>query len=139
MVRLLISETEEYLAGLSGDGRVRTATIATGKLAAPYLEKLEEKIRGKFPGVTCRVVPIRNDFFGEMITVSGLVTGGDLKKQLGGMPLGEQLLLPVNMLRSGEQVFLDDVTVQELEQTLQIKVRIVESSGQDFVKAVIGS
>lgn len=139
MVRLLISETEEYLAGLSGDGRVRTATIATGKLAAPYLEKLVEKIRGKFPGVTCRVVPIRNDFFGEMITVSGLVTGGDLKKQLGGMPLGEQLLLPVNMLRSGEQVFLDDVTVQELEQTLQIKVRIVESSGQDFVKAVIGS
>ena len=51
---------------------------------------------------------------------------------------GEELLLPVNMFRAGEQVFLDDVTVQELEQTLQIKVRIVKSTGQDFVHAVIG-
>ncbi|MSS15176.1 DUF512 domain-containing protein [Lachnospiraceae bacterium Oil+RF-744-WCA-WT-11] len=138
MVRLLIEETRASLAQLNGDGRHRKAAIATGKLAAPYLAKLVKEIQGKFPNISCRVIPIRNDFFGEMITVSGLITGSDLKKQLRGQELGEELLLPVNMFRAGEQVFLDDVTVQELEQTLQIKVRIVKSTGQDFVHAVIG-
>ena len=138
MVRLLIEETRASLAQLNGDGRHRRAAIATGKLAAPYLAKLVKEIQGKFPNISCRVIPIRNDFFGEMITVSGLITGSDLKKQLRGQELGEELLLPVNMFRAGEQVFLDDVTVQELEQTLQIKVRIVKSTGQDFVHAVIG-
>ena len=138
MVRLLIEETSASLAQLNGDGRHRSAAIATGKLAAPYLDKLVEEIQEKFPNISCRVIPIRNDFFGEMITVSGLITGSDLKKQLRGQELGEELLLPVNMFRAGEQVFLDDVTVQELEQTLQIKVRIVKSTGQDFVHAVIG-
>lgn len=139
MVRLLISETEEYLKSLGGDGRVRKTTIATGKLAAPFLSSLLDEIRKKFPNVSSRIVPIRNEFFGETITVSGLITGTDLKKQLKGLDLGDELLLPVSMLRSGEEIFLDDVTVQELEQSLQIKVRIVESSGQDFVKAVTGS
>ena len=138
MVRLLIEETKAGLAQLKGDGRHRKAAIATGRLAAPYLEKLVKEIQEKFPNISCRVIPIRNDFFGEMITVSGLITGSDLKKQLRGQELGEELLLPVNMFRAGEQVFLDDVTVQELEQTLQIKVRIVKSTGQDFVHAVIG-
>ena len=81
---------------------------------------------------------ITNHFFGETITVSGLITGKDLMEQLKEKPLGEELLLPVNMLRSGERVFLDDVTVEELEKALQIKVRIVKSSGQDLVTAVTG-
>ena len=138
MVRLLIEETRASLAQMKGDGRRRRAAIATGRLAAPYLDQLVKEIQEKFPNISCRVIPIRNDFFGEMITVSGLITGSDLKKQLRGQELGEELLLPVNMFRAGEQVFLDDVTVQELEQTLQIRVRIVKSTGQDFVHAVIG-
>ena len=116
----------------------RTVTIATGKLTCSTIQDFADRLMEVFPSLTINVYAIRNDFFGEMITVSGLITGSDLKKQLRGQELGEELLLPVNMFRAGEQVFLDDVTVQELEQTLQIKVRIVKSTGQDFVHAVIG-
>ena len=90
-----------------------------------------------FPGLQIHVFAIRNDFFGETITVSGLITGQDLISQLQGRPLGDCLLLPCNMLRSGEEVFLDDVTVSELEEALQVKVDIVKSSGQDFIDAVL--
>lgn len=138
MMRLLISEVREYLSGLEGDRRRRRTTIATGRLAAPYLSKLVDEIRIKFPNVTCRIVPVRNDFFGELITVSGLLTGTDIRTQLQGLDLGDELLLPVNVLRSGEHVLLDDVTVEDLEKTLQIKIGIVESGGQDLVNAVIG-
>ena len=84
-----------------------------------------------------QVYQIENRFFGEKITVAGLITGQDLMEQLKGKELGERLLLPCNMLRSGENVFLDDVTVEELEKTLQIPIHIVESSGQSFVQEVI--
>ena len=73
----------------------------------------------------------------EKITVSGLITGQDLKAQLKDQALGEKLLLPCNMFRSQEEVFLDDVTLSELEETLQVKVDIVKSSGQDFINAII--
>ncbi len=69
--------------------------------------------------------------------MSGLITGGDLIRQLRGKPLGSRLLLPVNMFRSGENVFLDDVTKEEVEKALQVPVNIVKSSGQDFVGAVL--
>ena len=91
-----------------------------------------------FPLLKIHVYDIRNDFFGEMITVSGLLTGQDLIEQLREQELGEVLFLPENILRSGEDVFLDDVTVAELETALQVSVDIVKSSGQDFVDAVIG-
>ena len=81
---------------------------------------------------------MKNDFFGEMITVSGLLTGRDLKAQLTGKDLGEELLLPINMLRSDERVFLDDVTVDELSQALDIPVRIVDTPGRALVDAVTG-
>ncbi len=73
-----------------------------------------------------------------MITVSGLITGKDLIAQLRGKELGERLLLPCNMFRSGEEVFLDDITLPELEEALQVKIDIVKSSGQDFIEAVKG-
>ena len=78
-------------------------------------------------------------FFGERITVAGLITGQDLTAQLAGRDLGEELLLPANMLRSGENVFLDDMTVEQVEETLQIKTVIVESDGRSFVEAVTGN
>ncbi len=116
----------------------REISIATGRLAAPLIRELCAEIQRYYPLLAVHVYEIRNDFFGESITVSGLITGTDLMHQLKGQPLGRELLLPVNMLRSGEQVFLDDVSVEELEKALQIKVRIVKSSGQDFVAAVTG-
>ena len=82
------------------------------------------------------VYEIRNDFFGEKITVSGLLTGRDLKKQLKGQPLGEKLLLPCNLLRSGEEVFLDDMTPAELEKALQVPIHIVKSDGKSLLEAL---
>lgn len=138
MVRLLENEVEEELELLHGDERERTVTIATGKLAAPLLTRLTEQIAQKFPQVKTNVIPIENRFFGERITVAGLLTGQDLKNQLLEQELGEELLLTEHMLRDGECVFLDDMTVDELSGALQVPVTIVKSDGKAFLQAVLG-
>ena len=138
MLRLLLNEAKEELAMLEGDDRERTVTAATGRLAAPYLEQIAALVREKYPRLTIRIRPIRNDFFGERITVSGLITGQDLIAQLKDEELGEELLLPLNMFRSGEEVFLDDLTRSDAEEALQVPVNIVKSSGRAFVDALIG-
>ena len=112
-------------------------TIATGYLAAPFIKMLAEKIMAVYDEIDIDVAAIRNDFFGEKITVSGLITGQDLKKQLKERNLGERLILPCNMLRAGENVFLDDYTVEELEQELGIPVAVADSSGRDLVETVL--
>ena len=138
MMRLLFNEVQEALSKVTGDGRTREISLATGYLMYPYIGKILEEIRKKFPNITTHLYAIRNEFFGERITVSGLITGGDLMKQLKDKPLGERLLLPCNMLKIGEPVFLDDFTLQEVEDSLQVKTDIVKSSGQDLLDAVIG-
>lgn len=115
----------------------RIISIATGKLAAPLLRKLAAEFICYHPDVDIRVYEIRNDFFGEKITVSGLLTGQDLKKQLTGQELGEKLLLPCNLLRSGEEVFLDDMTLGELQKALQVPIHIVKSDGQSLYDELI--
>lgn len=138
MLRLLHEEFTEALAQAAGDANLKKeVSIATGRLAGPFLEQLVSALVEKYPNVDVHVYPIRNDFFGEMITVSGLLTGQDLKKQLSVVPLGEKLLLPCNMVRSEERDFLDDVTVEELEKTLQVPIDIVKSSGTDLLEAIL--
>jgi putative radical SAM enzyme (TIGR03279 family) len=137
MVRLLKEEVDACLADLPGDDRKRKVTIATGELAAPYLREHVASIRGKYPGVEAQVITVKNEFFGGKITVAGLLTGQDLVNQLKGKDLGEELLLTTNMLKSDEPVFLDDMTVEQLQTALQIKVSIVESSGNDFVNCIL--
>ena len=137
MIRLLTTEVHEALDELEGDEEEEELSIATGKLAAVYLAGFLEEIKKKFPNRKVHLYPIRNDFFGEMITVAGLITGQDLIAQLKDKPLGSRLLLPECMFRSGEEVFLDDITRQEVENALQVPVNIVKSSGQDFVNAVL--
>ena len=122
---------------MPGDGRSIHATAATGALACPYITQYMELIREKFPNVHVNVQTIRNDFFGENITVSGLITGQDLIRQLLGKDLGEKLLIPCNMLRDQENVFLDDVTVDEVSEKLGTEIVIVEEGGADLVKAVL--
>ncbi|MCI5511900.1 MAG: DUF512 domain-containing protein [Eubacterium sp.] len=136
MVRLLESEVLEELSNRKPDDRKRRISIATGKLAAPFIRENISHIQKLYPGIEVNVYSIRNDFFGEMITVSGLVTGQDLKKQLAGRELGECLLIPCNMLRAGENVFLDDVTVEELEAALGVPVEVVDEDGASLVRAV---
>lgn len=137
MLRLLKNEFEEAYALLPGDDVEREVSVATGRLAYPYLKSFVDRMKGKYPNTKVHVYPIRNDFFGELITVSGLITGQDLVAQLKGKELGERLLLPCNMFRNGEEVFLDDMTLTEVKETLQVEADIVKSSGQDFAYAIL--
>lgn len=139
MVRLLEEEVKEALHDMPGDDRCREVSIATGELAAPILQAHADRIREQYPNVRVRIYPVKNAFFGERITVAGLLTGRDLIAQLKGQALGERLLLTSHMLKSKEQVFLDDVTVEEVENALQIKISIVESSGNDLVSTIINA
>ncbi|WP_279287339.1 DUF512 domain-containing protein [Mediterraneibacter hominis] len=138
MIRLLLNEFAKGISQIKGDTRKRELSLATGKLAAPYLKEMMGQVKEKFPGVGVHIYPIRNDFFGERITVSGLITGQDLTAQLKGKELGDRLLLPCNMLRAGENTFLDDFTIEAVAETLQVPVDIVKSSGQDLLDAVLG-
>ena len=137
MVRLLLDEAKAALDAENGDEEVRELSLATGRLIAPYLMQIRDWMVEKFPNLKLHIYPIRNDFFGEMITVAGLVTGTDLKAQLKDVPLGDRLLLPLTMFRSGEEVLLDDITREELENALQVRINIVKSSGQDLVHAIL--
>ena len=137
MMRLLETEVKERLAGLEGDDREFTASVATGKLAAPFIQQYMKLIQEKFPNIKVNVYTIRNDFFGERITVSGLITGTDLREQLKDRELGEKVLIPCNMLRSGEDVFLDDLTVDDVREALGTELVVVDEPGADLVDCVI--
>lgn len=138
MLRLLKDEFEEAYRLAEGDSERREVSVATGLLAYPYIQEMAECLEKKYTGTKIYVYPVKNEFFGEMITVTGLITGQDLLRQLKGQQLGERLLLSGSMFRSGEEVFLDDITLSELSETLQVKADIVKSSGQDFIDAVTG-
>ena len=114
-------------------------SIATGVSAAPFVQEIVDNAREKCGNIKGMVYPIVNHFFGETITVSGLITGTDLLEQLKGKDLGERLLIPDNMLRAGERVFLDDVTVEQLEKALGVMVIPVPAdSGFDLADAILG-
>jgi len=142
MLRLMEEEFTEAYTEVVASGfqlpKNRCVSVVTGVLAYSYIADMAQRLMAAFPGLEILVYPIRNDFFGEMITVSGLLTGGDIRDQLMGKKLGEVLYLPQNVLRSGERVFLDDVTVSELGNALQSEINIVKSSGCDFVKKMLG-
>ena len=140
MLRLLTGEVEEALENLAEEDRdveEMEVSIATGKLAYPFLQTYIQQIEERFPARKVHLYAIRNDFFGEEITVAGLITGQDIIAQLKGKNLGSCLLLPSCMFRSGEEVFLDDVTRTEVESSLQVPVHIVKSGGYDLVDAIL--
>lgn len=138
MLRLLQSQAETALDGLELEGTPSPCAIATGVSAAPFLREIIDRVRAVCGKIEGQVYPIRNEFFGETVTVSGLVTGRDIIRQLQGRDLGSRLLLPDNMLRAGERVFLDDVTVEQVEQALGVPVTVVEAGdGFDLVDALL--
>ena len=137
MMRLLLEEVKERLAELTGDEREKHVAIATAKLAYPTIKKLAADVETKFPGIKIAVYCIINKFFGEHITVSGLLTGQDIIAQLKGKTLGEELLLPCNVLKADEDIFLDDISLKELSDSLQVPVNIIQSEGRDFVDKII--
>ena len=139
MLRLLQEEFYESFQEMenSASEKITHVSVATGILAAPILEKLCQDFQEKFPQIQITVYPIINHFFGEQITVSGLITGQDLIAQLEGKKLGKKLLIPCNMLRREEQIFLDDITLKQAEESLQVSIRVVSSEGKDLLYSLL--
>lgn len=140
-VGLIALQKDEFTLALRGRDAdptlERVKTIACGECVAPFIEELCKSLLDKFPNVRVNVVPIVNNFFGHMITVSGLVVGRDLIEQLKTRGLGDELLIPQCMLRQGEDVFLDDITVSEAEKALNIKISTSGSTGEDLLNAIL--
>lgn len=140
MLRLLLDEFAEAMEEDRINGRqvrAKHITLATGRLAYRFIKQMAMQMEERYEGLQIDVIAIRNDFFGEMITVSGLLTGQDIMAQLKDRDLGEKLLLPQNVLKSGEPVFLDDYTLDDIEKALQVRIDIVKSSGRDFIEAIL--
>lgn len=147
MLRLLIDEFKDSLHYLKQEinsnsfdiskYQNKTISLVTGRLAYGFIKEMADELMEIIPDFKINVYDIRNDFFGEMITVSGLLTGQDILAQLKEKELGNKIILPQNVLRSGENVFLDDMTVEELEKALQVSIDIVKSSGQDFINTIL--
>lgn len=138
MARLMKEEFEQEFSAVQGDDREYEVSIVTGVLVYDSIKILVDRMKEKFPNVKIHLYKIINDFFGHRITVTGLLTGGDIIKQLKGKPLGQRLILPSNTLMADEPKFLDDVTLDQFIEALQVDVCIVESSGADFIHSVIG-
>lgn len=143
MTRLFIEEAKEavamYLEEHQGQvcNKKRTASTVSGMLAYPYVKQVADIYKEAAPEINLQVFPIRNDFFGERITVTGLLTGQDIVKQLEGKDLGDALYLPSQILKADEDIFLDDMTLEELQNALQVPVIIVQSSGMIFFEKLI--
>ena len=137
MMRLLISEFDSALK-VADKAVYKPFSIVTGISAAPFIKDLYEKAKKRFPEISGSIFAIRNDFFGESIDVAGLLTGGDIIKQLKGKKLSERLIIPQNMLRHKEGVFLDDVTIEDLERELSVKVITVIQDGAVLLDAILG-
>lgn len=141
MLRSLIDEYGAEIADIIAYGEAgelsRTVSIATGVAAYPTVSDLASKLQAIYSGLKVNVYEIKNHFFGESITVSGLLTGRDMYDQLCDRELGDELLIPKNALRHGEDVFLCDMTVAELSERLGVKISAVGSDGYELVRAII--
>lgn len=144
MMRSFIDEINEQIEKRRADGsfakysKERHFTLVTGKLAYPVIKESAERVMAEMQGLKVDVIAIRNDFFGEKITVSGLLTGQDIIAQLKGLDLGSEIKLPESVLRAGTDVFLDDYTVSQVSDALQVRVVTIKSNGYDFVDSLIG-
>ncbi len=143
MVSLLFYEFMAALENTPADDKERHCSIATGMIAADLIKTLANAAMAKFPNLHCQVYPIKNNFFGETITVTGLLTGSDLSAQLREQSLGDHLILSCSMFRSPrmgsakDEVFLDDMTAGALSELLHTPITIVETSGEDLLTAML--
>lgn len=137
MMRLLITEFEEAVIDKTAT-LLEPFSIATGCAASKYLENILYTAGNKCDKIKGRVYAISNDYFGDSVDVAGLVTGGDIIAQLKGKDLGRRLLIPQNMLRHGEGVFLDNITLCEVSEKLDIPIRVVLQDGSDLAEAIFG-
>lgn len=140
-VGMLRSLSDEFFAALESAeyrGGEREISIATGASAFDFIEALVRAAEKKFPAVKCRVYKIINRFFGETITVAGLLTAGDITEQLSDKPLGSVLLLSASMIKRGSGLFLDDMHISDVEKKLGVRIRLTENDGRDLLDAILG-
>ena len=128
----------EDIAELARTAKPRQVSVATGVASYPLISSLARRISALTDKVEINVYEIKNYFFGESITVSGLLTGKDIYTQLKDKDLGQALLVPRNALRAGEDVFLCGMTLSELSEKLNVGIRVTENDGFDFIDAVFG-
>ena len=137
-VGMLRSLEADFMAALEDEELPESPTpftIATGTAAAPHLQMLLARAQERFPGLKGQVIAVENDFFGHTIDVAGLLTGQDIAAQLKGKVEG-RVLIPLHMLRHGENVFLDDYTVERLSEELGVPVQVVGIDGGDLADAM---
>ncbi|MDE6004578.1 MAG: DUF512 domain-containing protein [Oscillospiraceae bacterium] len=137
MLRSLADEFYSALADEETRNINRTISIATGKSACEFIGMLAQEAEKKFSGLTCQVFCIENHFFGETITVTGLITAQDLMTQLKNKNLGDKLLLSSSMIRKDSDVFLDDFTIADVEKALNINIQTVNNDGYDLLDAIV--
>ena len=140
-VGMLRSMNEELTAALdeaTATDASRTVSVVTGVASYDMIKGKCDEIMRKIPKLQIKVCKIVNNFFGKSITVSGLLTGKDIYEQLLGKELGDLLLVPANALRAGEEVFLCDMTVDELAERLGVRVLPTRDDGYEFVDHLLG-
>ena len=138
LLRSLYDELEQALDDCEEQVQKRKVTVATGTAAEDFHKMLADKIMKKFPQLEIQVRGIINYFFGETITVAGLVTAGDLIGQLKNTDLGDELIIPKVMLKADEPVFLDDLTVSDVERELNVNVTACANDGFEYLDKIIG-
>lgn len=138
MIAYLTDDVGWKLEELDADESLcHKVTIACGEGVFPYMKRIMSMINEKFPNITINTRAIKNNFFGGGVNVSGLVTGGDLIDQLRGGDLGDRLIIPSSMLRFENDLFLDDVSTDDVERELGVTLVPVNNNGNDLVEAVI--
>ncbi|NLC45267.1 MAG: DUF512 domain-containing protein, partial [Clostridiales bacterium] len=119
------------------DSRVSTRqTVVTGKSAFTILSEMADRVNQQF-NMDIQVVAVENRVFGSSVTVAGLVTGSDIIKDIQGKKLGKRILIPETMLRKGEDVFLDDITVSQVMEEAEVPVIVVPVRGDEFLHALL--
>jgi len=144
LVALLKREFEEYLESFESDSAVslfdaqRNVSIATGISVYNFIKEMTDRLEKRYNKLKVNVYPIINDFFGENVTVTGLLTGTDIAQQLKKASIGQELLISRSMLKADEEIFLDGFTLAGLSESLGVKVTVVENNGEDFINKILG-
>lgn len=138
MIASLREELTDALKDSPATEKNRTVTLVTGAAVHSTMCNFAEEITKKYPHIKINVEKIINNFFGEQITVSGLLCGCDIIEQLRGKNLGDNLIITKNMLRDGENVLLDDVTTEDIERELNTKIIAVGDDGYELLEAILG-
>ena len=138
MIAYLTDDVKWALEEFENDEKPNhTVTVACGTGVYPFMKKIMAMINEKFPNITINTQPIKNNFFGGGVNVSGLVTGGDLINQLKDRNIGERLIIPSSMLRFENDLFLDDVSTDDVERERNVELVAVNNNGADLVNAII--